>query len=688
MRLKTLLCNLALAAILAMTALQPARADEGMWTYDNFPAALVKQRYGVDITPAWLTQQRMATVRLTNCTGAFASPDGLFLTNHHCIAACLAQLSSAQTDYLRNGFAAQTRADELRCQTQRADVLMKIEDITAQISAATVGKDAKSANEARMQARTRLEQACEKAAGTTDPRRCESVVLYGGGQYFLHQYRRYDDVRMVFAPEAAIAAFGGDPDNFQFPRWCLDMAVLRAYDRNGKPAATPGYLKINWNGPAAGDTTFISGHPGTTQRLLTVAQLEAQRAQLPLALQRNSELRGRYIQFGEGGEEQTRIVADELRTLENRIKVRRKRVDTLVDSAFMAHKQAAENELRTRANFAAGNDPWKDIERAAARDTELSVLHAFLEDAEGFNSALFRYARTLVRGAAERTRPSEQRLREYVDTALPRVVQTLNANVPVYAERESLTLSMGLMRMREFLGPDHPLVRNLLAELSPQELAAGLIAQTKLADPQFRKQLWEGGQAAIDASTDPMIRIAVLVDPYARAVRKQHEDEVEAITTAATGRIAAARFAAYGTTVYPDATFTLRINFGSVQGWTEAGEQVAPFTTLARAFERATGADPFRLPESWLARRSSLDLGTSFNYVTNNDIVGGNSGSAVVNAKGEIVGLAFDGNIHSNSGAYWFDTAKNRMVAVNTTIIRTALTQVYDMPALAKELGL
>jgi hypothetical protein len=260
--------------------------------------------------------------------------------------------------------------------------------------------------------------------------------------------------------------------------------------------------------------------------------------------------------------------------------------------------------------------------------------------------------------------------------------------VPVYAERERITLSMGLMRMREFLGPDHPLVRNLLAELSPQQLAAGLIAETKLADPQVRKQLWDGGQAAIDASTDPMIRIALLVDPYARAVRTQREEEVEAIVTAATERIAAARFAAYGTTVYPDATFTLRLNFGSVQGWNEAGEQVAPFTTLARAFERATGTDPFRLPDSWLARRGSLDPATPFNYVTNNDVVGGNSGSAVVNAKGEIVGLAFDGNIHSNSGAYWFDTAKNRMVAVNTTIIRTALTQVYDVPALAKELGL
>ena len=663
-----------------------ARADEGMWTFDNFPAVAVKQKLGVDITPAWLDRVRTATVRLSNCTASFVSPDGLILTNHHCAEACLAQLSSAQNDLLRNGFVTATREGELRCQTQYADVLMKMEDITAKVNAATRGLGDKEANEARKKTLTLLEQECEKAAGTRDPRRCESVRLYEGGQYFLYQYKRYSDVRLVFAPEQSIAAFGGDPDNFQFPRWCLDMSMLRAYE-NGKPAATPNHLKINWNGPAAGEAVFVSGHPGSTDRQLTVAQLETLRATLPFWILRNAELRGRYIQFSKTGSENERIVADALNSLENQIKVRRKQLDALVDPSLMADKAATEKTLRAQAGTA-GGDPWQDIERASRRELELTVPYTFLESAAGFNSALFRYARTLVRVAAERGKPSEQRLREYAEPALPLLQQQLLAPVPVYPERETLTLTFGLERMREFLGPDNAVVSNLLAEFSPDELATALVRGTKLNDPAVRKQLWDGGQAAIDASDDPMIRIAKLVDAPSRAVRKQYEDEVEAVVDAASEKIAAARFKALGTSVYPDATFTLRLNYGTVQGWNEAGTQVEPFTRLARAFERATGNDPFRLPDSWTSRRAQLDMNTAFNLSTNNDIVGGNSGSPLINAKGEVVGLMFDGNIHSISGSYWFDTEKNRSVAVHPAIMRLALTKVYDVPGLVKELGL
>jgi hypothetical protein len=323
-----------------------------------------------------------------------------------------------------------------------------------------------------------------------------------------------------------------------------------------------------------------------------------------------------------------------------------------------------------------------------AIDRQLHVPYTFIEGAAGFNSALFSYARTLVRGAAERAKPNELRLREFVDTALPRLEQQLLADVPVYPAREQLTFSFGLERMREYLGPDHPLVRNLLVELAPEELAAGLVQQTRLADAALRRQLWEGGQAAIDASDDPMIRIARLVDDEARALRKRYEDEVEAVVTAASERISAARFAALGTSVYPDATFTLRLNFGTVQGWSEAGTEVAPFTTLARAFERATGADPFRLPDSWLTRRAALDLDTRFNLATTNDIIGGNSGSPLLNARGDIVGLVFDGNIHSIAGAYWVDPTLNRAVSVHPSIMRLALTEVYPAAAIARELGL
>jgi hypothetical protein len=685
---KTLLRVLLPVLLLASPAPRLAQAEEGMWTFDNFPAALVRERLGVEITPAWLDRVRLSTVRLSNCTASFVSAEGLILTNHHCVRACLEQVSSAAEDRLRDGFIAATRGAELRCPTQRADVLMKTEDITTQVNAAVAGLDDRAANEARKQALTRLEKSCEQAAGTQDPRRCEAVTLYGGGQYFLYQYKRYADVRLVFAPENAIAAFGGDPDNFQFPRWNLDMALLRAYEE-GAPARVPGHLKIDWNGPAAGDAVFVPGHPGTTQRLLTVAQFEAARAQMPFWLLRAGELRGRYIQFATTGTEQQRIVQDPLFSLENNIKVRRKQLDALLDPALLAQKRAAEDALRARTALPAGaTDPWQQIERAMALYQALHVPYTFIEGAAGFNSTLFNYARTLVRGAAERSKPDAQRLREFVDTALPRLEQQLLADVPVYPAREQLTLSFGLERMREYLGPDYPLVRNLLIELSPEELATGLVQQSRLGDAGVRRQLWEGGQAAIDASDDPMIRIARLVDGEARALRKRFEDEVEAVVAAASERIAAARFAALGTSVYPDATFTLRLNFGRVQGWSEAGAAVPPFTALARAYERATGADPFRLPDSWLSRRAALDLDTRFNLVTTNDIIGGNSGSPLLNARGDIVGLVFDGNIHSIAGSYWVDPALNRGVSVHPAIMRVALTQVYPAVAIARELGL
>lgn len=678
-----------LAATVAIVLLAAAttHADEGMWTYDNFPIAALQQQHGVSLSPQWLDHVRLATVRLAGCTASFVSEEGLLLTNHHCVASCLAQLSTPAHDLLQEGFLADAREQELRCPTQHADVLVRMEDVTAQVTAATQGLPDREAGEARRQALLRLEQACEAAAAADDPRHCESVSLYQGGQHFLYHYRRYEDVRLAFAPEAAIAAFGGDADNFQFPRWCLDMALLRAWDQHG-PARTPEHLKVDWSGPAEGETVFVTGHPGTTNRLLTAAQLETQRALAPLALLRASELRGRYIQYAKTGAEAARIVADPLNGLENGLKVRRRQLDALLDPALLAGKREAEARLRQRTVSATGEDPWADIAVAMQREQELAVPYTFIEGGAGFDSVLFRHARALVRAAAEREKPSEQRLREYADTALPALARRLTADVPVYADLERLTLSASVERMREYLGPDHPLVQVLLAEFSPDTLAAALVAGSQLADPAVRRQLWEGGQAAIEATSDPMIRIARLVDQPARALRRQHEDEVEAIVDAAQEKIASARFAAFGTGIYPDATFTLRLNYGIVRGWTEAGTPVAPFSRLDRAFARATADAPLRLPESWASRRMQLDGSTAFNLVTDNDIVGGNSGSPLVNAGGEIVGLVFDGNIHAISGSYWFDAARNRAVAVHPAIMRTALVQVYNARRLGGELGL
>jgi len=683
-----------LMLLLAALTTVPALGDEGMWTFHDFPAGMVKQKYHADIDAAWLERVRTATVRLSNCTASFVSPDGLILTNHHCSVSCLDDHSTQEHNLLKDGFLARTRDSELRCGTQIADVLLATQNVTDKVEAAVHGVNEQTANEKRKKVLTQLEQACEQASAQsrTGPLKCESVTLYEGGQYWLYQYKRYDDVRLVFAPESDVAAFGGDPDNFQFPRWCVDMSVLRAYDKSGKPASTPTHLQINPLGPDAGELVFVSGHPGTTQRLLTVAQLKTLRdVDLPQWLLRASELRGRYIEFGKTSAEALRLVQFPLEGLENSIKVRRKQLDALHDDRLFERKLQEETALRAKVSadsrLAGGfGDPWTTIAKAQEVERTISLPYTFQEAGAGFNSRLFNYARILVRGAAEREKPNTERLREYRDTALARLEQQLKAPTPVHPELEKLTLSFSLERMREWLGPDDPLVRQLLGKESPDTLAANRVGASKLADPAVRLQLWNGGAAAVAASNDPMIELARSVDASARAIRKRYEDEVEAPVHAASEKIAQARFRVYGTSVAPDATFTLRLNFGTVQGWVENGAQVEPFTHLRRLYERGTGQEPFKVPDDWLAHRDSLDMDTKFNLSTNSDIVGGNSGSPLIDTEGRLVGLMFDGNIHSIAGGFWFDPEQNRAVAVHPAIILTALRDVYGATELLKEL--
>ena len=674
--------------LLAACALcSAAFANEGMWTFDNFPAAAVKQTFGADITPAWLDHVRLSTLRLTNCTASFVSPDGLILTNHHCIESCLAELSSKEKSLLELGFQAASRKQEQRCPAQHADVLVATENITEAVLKADSGLSDAAGNAARKRLLTSLEQACEQTSARTQfgKLQCQSVRLYQGGQYFLYKYKRYADLRLVFAPEADIASFGGDPDNFQFPRWSLDFSVLRAYEGD-RPAKTPNYLRFDFSGPIANQLVFVAGDPGTTARLQTRSQLEFDRdVSLPVTLLRASELRGRYIQFGKTNIGDERISLAPLNSLQNAIKVRRRELDALNDAALLDGKTKAEQALRASVAFI-GSDPWADIAAASARERALYLPYIFVEGGAGFSSALFRNARLLVRSADERLKPNKERLREFTDAELPRMQHDLFERVPVYPEFEQLTLSFSLERMREWLGPDHPVVRRLMNRESPDALATRLIAETQLNDAEFRKHLWQGGKGAVDASLDPLIVLARSIDADARAIRRQYEDEVEAPIAAAAQRIAAARFKAYGTNTYPDATFTLRLNYGAVQGWNENGATVEPFTHLDRAFERATGATPFKIPESWLRVKSQLDMNTPFCISTSNDIVGGNSGSPLIDATGRIVGLMFDGNIHSIAGRYWFNPDNNRAIALHPAIIREALDKVYDAKELLQEL--
>jgi len=680
-------------AALAAFAAFPAAAEEGMWTFDNPPRAAIAEKYGVTLDSPWLDRVREATVRLeTGCTGSFISADGLILTNHHCAEDCIAQRSSEGNDLVANGFLAGSREQELRCEEDAVSVLVGTEDVTAKVAAATQGLAPGAVVEARRAALTKLEQACEESSAKAKggPLKCERVSLYQGGQYWLYKYRRYEDVRLVFAPERDIAAFGGDPDNFQFPRWCLDMSILRAYE-NGKPAKTPNHLRFDWNGAEPGDAVFVSGHPGNTDRLLTVAQLELQRDTfMPFWLMRFSELRGRMLQYSKQGEEPRRTAESYLNLVENSIKVRRKQFDALLDPALLQNaarkEKALSDAVAANPSLASAAGAWKEIDAAQDVWRNILVPHTFIEGGAAFNSTLFGHARTLVRAAAERAKPNEARLPEFTEARLAAVAQGLGADSPIYPDFEILRLSFGLERMREWLGPDYPLVRQAFGNDSPDSLATRLVRDSTLADPAARMALYEGGQAAIDASKDPMIRLAAAVDPEARALRKQIEEQVEGPVQRGQEEIAKARFAEYGTSIYPDATFTLRLSYGGMMGWNEKGQDVRPWTELSRAFERATGEPPFKIPERWMSAKDRLDMTTRANFTTNNDIVGGNSGSPMLNASGDIVGLAFDGNIHSISGSYWFDERVNRSIGVHPAYIRTALEKVYGAKVLLEEI--
>jgi len=669
--------------------------DEGMWTFDNLPRAEIRSKYGVSLDDAWLSTLQSSVVRLeSGCTGTFVSADGLVLTNHHCVQTCLAEHSTPARDLVSAGIQPATRSDEPQCQGEQASVLTATENVTAEVTRALAGAGPADLARVRNETLTTLEERCERqseAAGA--PLKCESVTLYQGGQYWLYKYTRYDDVRLAFAPELDVAAFGGDPDNFQFPRWCLDFSLLRVYE-HGTPARPRSHLQVNWPGPREGDPVFVAGHPGSTERLLTAEQLESQRnVFLPFWLMRYSELRGRLLQYSTTSAEAARQAKDLLDAIENSHKVRRMQLTTLLQDPVIARRAAEDKALREAAARTPAlaerlTTAWDEIVRADAVYQDLLVPYTWIGAGAGFDSDLFFFARQIVRAAEERTKPNGDRLREYTDARLPALRQNLAVEVPVFPALEQVRLSFGLERMREYLGADHPVVARALGAESPAARARSLTTGSTLADPRIRLALFDGGAAAVAASRDPMIVLARAIEPESRALRLRYENEVTAPTQRAQQVLSEARFAVYGTAHYPDATFTLRLSYGAVDGWVEQGARVDPFTRLGRMYERATGSAPFVLPRRWQDARARLDATLPVNFTTTNDIVGGNSGSAVVNAAGEIVGLIFDGNIHSIAGSYWFDPAKNRSIAVHPAFIRVALRDIYGAGALAAELGI
>lgn len=682
------------ALVLAMAPIMAApgvRAEEGMWTVNDFPAEKVEQAYGFKPTRKWLEHVQLSSLRLARgCSAAFVSRRGLVQTNHHCAESCLEDLSSKDKNYLAEGFYAKEFADEVKCPNVEANQLVSITDVTERMHKALDGKDGAAFMDADKAEQAAIAREC---SGGDDGVRCDVVSLYGGGVYNLYKYKRYQDVRLVMAPEQSIAFFGGDPDNFEFPRYDLDVSYLRVY-ADGKPLDTEKtYLPYAKADVRPGDLTFTSGHPGATSRLLTVAELEEQRDRvLPEKLFRLAEFRGLLTEFATKGAEEARISRGVLFGVENSLKALKGRFAALVDPAIIKARAAGEAELRAKVDAdpdmkAQYGDAWGGIQAVLTGFRDWRDRYSYIEGGQAFTSKLFGYARHLARRAAEAQKPDEQRLEEYTEANFPMIRQSLTSPAPVYPELEKLELTFSLTKLREALGPDDPFVRKVLGRKSPAQLASELVDGSTLADAAARTQLLDGGQTAIDASTDAMIVFVRGLDSDMRAMRKEYEDRVKAPMTKYSSQIAKARFKVYGQSVYPDATFTLRVSYGSVKGWQAKGREVYPITKIGGAFERATGTDPFALPDSWLAAQGILNMEQPFNFATTNDIIGGNSGSPMINKAGEVVGLVFDGNIESLGGDYGYDGEVNRAVAVNVGALREALIKIYHGDRLVEELA-
>jgi hypothetical protein len=679
-----------LGSFLAMCALlvwSPVRADEGMWTFDAFPSARVAAKYGFMPSAAFLQHLRKSSVRIPGCSASFVSPNGLLMTNHHCALECVSQLSTAAKNYVNDGFYAKTQADEVACPGFEIDRLDSIDDVTADVQAATAGKSGR-ALVAALQAK---EGALSLTCGTDKTILCEVVSLYHGGQYKLYHYTRYLDARLVFAPEYSVAQFGGDPDNFNFPRYDYDCSFVRAYV-GGKPASTPDYLQWSTNGSKASDLVFVSGNPGDTQRLLTVSELSYVRdVENPMSLPQISELRGLLERYQTESPENLRETKEFLFGIENYYKELYGEEAALLDPAFFATKVAEETSLRAavaknpelQAKY--GGD-WDGLAKIQALKKQMHVREEYV--AGGPYSALFEYARTLVRLPVEKAKPDAQRLPEFGEAQLVTLPYELLAPAPVYAGPAELEFAFWAKKIREDLGTDDPFVKSVLGTKSPEQWAHDVVAGTKLGDVATRKALYDGGEPAIAASTDTMIVFARSVDARARQERKQYEDRVRAPEHQLEEDIAKARFAVLGTSVDPDATLTARVSYGTIEGFVDGnGNVVAPYTKIGGLFDRATGSDPYALPATWLAAKPSLDLDMPMNFSTTTDVVAGNSGSPVVNREGQIVGLIFDGNIFSLGGTYGYDAETNRSVAVDSRALLEGLRKVYHADRLANEIA-
>ncbi|MBA2623136.1 MAG: S46 family peptidase [Chthoniobacterales bacterium] len=683
-------------ALLTLVVIEPLRADEGMWLYTAPPTSQLKQKYQFEPTQPWLDHLQKASVRFnTGGSGSFVSADGLVITNHHVGSDSLDKLGDEQHNYLRDGFYAKTREEELKCQDLELNVLMSIEDVTAAVNGAVKpGLKPEQATAARTAAIANLEKESKDKTGL----RSDVVTLYQGGAYHLHRYKRYDDVRVVFAPEQQAAFFGGDPDNFEYPRFNLDICLFRVYE-NGQPATPPAFLKWSADGPTEKELVFVSGHPGATARQLTTAELTDQRNRIiPSLLEMYYRREVLLTSFAARSNENLRRSNDDIHGVQNN----RKRYDgylaALLDPEITETLQQREAKVRGALKTGEAKSAFERVAAAQAAQAKNGRMFQYYESertlgksyraSRGFAGMAFKYARLLVRAADERPKPNGERFEEFRDSGRESFELDLFSDSPIYDDYEKLRLTDSLNDLATEFGVDEPMVKTVLAGKSPAVRAQELIAGTKVKDVAFRKQMYEGGAAAVAAAKDPMMELARAIDATARGARKIYQEHTEA-KQQAYAQIAAARFAAEGATNAPDATFTLRLSYGAVEGYEENGQRVAPFTDYAGLYQRATehnNQPPFDLPPRWLDRKDRIKMETPYNFVCTADIIGGSSGSPVVNKAGEFVGIIFDGNIQSLALDIIYTNKQARAVSTHSAAIIEALRNVYDAGALADEL--
>jgi DNA-directed RNA polymerase subunit F len=686
--------ELLLAGMIVMgwTSWNAAQADEGMWLFNAPPRELLKTKYDFDASDAWLSHLQQSAVRFNSGgSGSFVSAGGLVLTNHHVGADALHKLSSAEHDYVRDGFLAPTAAEEIQCLDLELNVLVEIRDVTARVTAALKPEMSLADSE---KARRAVINTIEQESTARTKLRSDVVTLYNGGLYHLYMYKKYTDVRLVFAPEQQIAFFGGDPDNFEYPRYDLDICFFRAYE-NGKPAKINHHLTWSAAGAGDGELIFVAGNPGHTDRLKAVDHLEFLRdVQFPASLELLFRREVLLKTFSERSPENARRAADEFFSVQNSRKALGGGLAGLQDPTIMDMKRAAQQELLAqfqshKPKFAEAEQSYAQVTKALAVLRTIHLKKMLLEDNSAMDSKLFDIAREVLRFAQETAKPNADRLREFRESNLESLKQELYSTAPIYDDLEIIRMTDGLARTMELAGADDPLVVQMLDGKSPRERAAQVVRETKLKDVAVRRKLAEGGPKAVQASDDAMLDLVRTIDPAARAVRETYQQQVDEPLRQAYGKIAQARFALGGKQIYPDATFTLRLAFGVVRGYREAGVELPPWTTIGGAFEHAKMHDnvsPFALPESWLKAKDGLDLSVPFNFVSTADIIGGNSGSPVVNRAGEFVGIIFDGNLQSLVLDFIYTDEQSRALSVHSSAILESLRKIYRADRLADEL--